>query len=178
MSKSRPTSPEKKYNLGVDCVHDEFKIVKEGNIRILVHLLQNGLNVNVVRWSGWTLLHRACEAGHTDICELLLSQGARLEQRTTMGWLTPLHCAIGNGYKETAFMLVEKGADPRSKNKDGLTSFQYASKRGFTRLSDDFFDKVKKYEEIKENIRRDKKFADMAAERLAKSSKSDENLSI
>ena len=36
-----------------------FKAIKEGDVILLQHLLRDGLNVNVYRWSGWSLLHRA-----------------------------------------------------------------------------------------------------------------------
>ena len=36
-----------------------FKAIKDGNIILLQGMLRAGLDVNVYRWSGWTLLHRA-----------------------------------------------------------------------------------------------------------------------
>ena len=36
-----------------------FKAVKDGNVILLQSMLREGLEVNVYRWSGWTLLHRA-----------------------------------------------------------------------------------------------------------------------
>ena len=75
---------------------DPFKAIKDGDIPLLANIMrQPSFNINITRYpSGWTLLHRAAEIGQTDICEILIEHGAKVNQRTTWGWFTPL--ALGN----------------------------------------------------------------------------------
>ena len=75
--------------------HDEYIAVREGDIKLIIKLLVPNDNVvddttvqkvHSTRWSGFTLLHRAAENGHTDIVELLLSLGAKIDQQSVWGW--------------------------------------------------------------------------------------------
>jgi len=77
---------------------DPFKAIKDGDIPLLANIMrQPSFNINITRYpSGWTLLHRAAEIGQTDICEILIEHGAKINQRTTWGWFTPL--ALGNSF--------------------------------------------------------------------------------
>ena len=86
---------------------DPFKAIKDSDIPLLANIMrQSSFNINVTRYpSGWTLLHRAAEVGNTDICEILIEHGAKVNQRTTWGWYTPLALALSNGYIETAKSL-------------------------------------------------------------------------
>jgi ankyrin repeat protein len=68
------------------------------------------VNVNQTRWSGWAPIHRAAEQGRIDIIELLLDYGAKIDSKTVWGWHSPLHLALGNGWKDCAWYLVERGA--------------------------------------------------------------------
>lgn len=94
------------------------------------------------RWSGWTLLHRAAERGHTDVCEVLLDRGAKVNGRTALGWYTPLHICLANGWTDTADMLVTRGADIYAQSKYKETPVQYASKRGYQDISHQFLEKI------------------------------------
>jgi len=75
-----------------------FIFVREGKIdKVLEYLEEEGKSASKARWSGWTLLHRAAERGHTQLCEILLDAGAKVNARTAMGWYTPLHVCLANG---------------------------------------------------------------------------------
>jgi len=80
--------------------------------------------------NGWTPLHAAADAGHTEIVFLLLSKKAAIDARTKSGW-TPLMAAACNGYRETAGLLISKGAriDARD-DKYGRTSLHWATIQG------------------------------------------------
>ena len=118
---------------------DPFAAARDGDFDFLVQLVEHeGFNVNQTKWSGWTLLHRAAEQGHTQICEMLVDNGAKVNLRTTWGWHTPVHLALGNGWKETASFLIEVGADGNKKNKDGLTPSEYAHVKGYRDLARHF----------------------------------------
>ena len=101
--------------------HDPFKVVSDGDLANLCKLLEdpeNPVSVNKTRWSGFTLLHRAASQGFTDICQVLLEYGARINQRTIWGWHTALHLALANGWEETAKFLISAGANIHELNKD------------------------------------------------------------
>jgi len=119
--------------------HDVFNVCKQGNLEVLERMItKEGLNVNLTRWSGFTLLHRAATEGQTDVCDLLISAGARVNQRSVWGWYTPLHLALANGYEETATFLIEKGASVGAKSKNKEDCCDYAHRRGFKELAASF----------------------------------------
>lgn len=63
------------------------------------------------KWCGRTALHLAAEAGHADICSMLVrAGGAQLEARSKVG-LTPLLSAAGAGQLASLKILVEFKAD-------------------------------------------------------------------
>ena len=126
--------------------HDEYIAVREGDIKLIIKLLVPNDNVvddetiqkvHSMRWSGFTLLHRAAENGHTDIVELLLSLGAKIDCQSVWGWYTPLHLAAGNGWKETSLFLLEKGANPEVRTKGKLNVIEYAKKKGYPEIAVD-----------------------------------------
>lgn len=68
-----------------------------------------------------------------------------------VGWFTPLHLALGNGWTETAMMLYGGGADPHALNKVGETPIDYGKQRGFVDASSEFFDFARREEIVKRN---------------------------
>lgn len=94
---------------GIKVNHDPYQLVAENKMAKLLELLQkegeDRLDVNMMRWSGFSLLHRAAGLGNTDMCSLLVQFGANVNQRSTFGWYTPLHLALANGWEETAFFF-------------------------------------------------------------------------
>lgn len=152
MSTSNISKKKKSDSAGKSVIkvsHDPFKVVSDGDYDLLLFLLQKNecvdLNVNQIRWSGITLLHRAAEHGQTKMCSLLLEYGARINAKTTWGWQTPLHSALGNGYLQTAKFLLDNGADWKAVTKQGEDPVAYATKRGFKDVGLEFrADMVKK----------------------------------
>jgi hypothetical protein len=125
----------------VKIVLDPFKVVSDGDLTNLCKLLEdpeNPVSINKTRWSGFTLLHRAASQGHTDICQVLLEYGARINQRTIWGWHPPLHLALANGWEETARYLISAGANIHEKNKDKEDMCDFAIKRGYKTLGNEF----------------------------------------
>lgn len=92
---------------------------------------EEDFSINSTRWSGWTLLHRAAEVGSTEMCQILLDNGAAVDIRSIWGWHTPLHIALGNGHLETALLLVEHGANQYTKNKYKQTPPGYGLQKGY-----------------------------------------------
>lgn len=134
-----PAGSDKKAVSVIHVTHDPFALVKEGNLSVLERMIQReDLNVNLARWSGFTLLHRAATEGQTDVCDLLITHGARINQRSVWGWYTPLHLALANGYEDTAKYLIEKGANVRALSKYREDCCDYAVKRGYKELAAEF----------------------------------------
>lgn len=126
-----------------------FQAVRAGDAIVLNSLLSAGLNPNKVRWSGWTLLHRAAENGHTHICRMLLEHGARVNERSGWGWITPLHLALAHGFVDTGILLFEYGANVDILNKYKLTASDYARKRGLREVSKKFDDEITRLKMIR-----------------------------
>ena len=157
----------------VHIVHDPFKVVADGDLRTLCKMLEDPvapLNVNKARWSGFSLLHRAAVQGCTDICQVLIENGARINERTIWGWHTPLHLALANGWDETAKYLIIAGADIHALNKDKENMCAFAEKRGYKILAREFDSIAQKLEgnrRLKERRERaaelSKKNAELAA---------------
>ena len=125
----------------IKIVHDPFKVVSDGDVEVLLDLIQhpeNPLNVCKTRWSGMSLLHRAASQGWTDCCAVLIEHGAKLNEKSIWGWYTPLHMALGNGWEDTAKFLVEVGADIHARNKDREDCCDYAIRKGYKHLGQEF----------------------------------------
>ena len=129
-----------------------FLILQNGDInKMKVLLSSGGLNVNQMRWSGYTLLHKAASFGDIDMCAILLQHGADIEAKSMIGWYTPLHTALANGYIDTAYILIRKGANIRAKSKYDEDPFVYGINRGFRKITEEFRIKVMKMKVI-ENL--------------------------
>lgn len=132
-------------------IEDPFMVIRNGNLDHARELISSGLiNVRQTRWSGFTLLHRAAEIGHTALCELLIDAGIDVNTRSARGWLSPLHVALGNGYTETAERLIARGASPWLRNKAKQDPFEYGAQKGFKKICDEFRLKV-----LKQSMERD-----------------------
>jgi ankyrin repeat protein len=136
----------------IKVVHEPFKVVADGNVNLLIRMLndeERPLRVNTARWSGFTLLHRAASQGYTEVCEILLEAGAKLNERSIWGWHTPLHLALANGWEECAKFLVSSGANIHALNKEGLDCCDYADKRGYRLLAKEFRPQMVRLEGIR-----------------------------
>ena len=97
-------------------------------------LLDKGAKLN---GSSWTALHYAAASGDDEIVRLLLARGAQLNPLSPLksGAYTPLMMAAREGHDGTALLLMEKGADPRLVNSEGLSAVQLAERAGKPRVA-------------------------------------------
>uniref|UniRef100_A0A8D2IGS8 Ankyrin repeat domain-containing protein 16 n=1 Tax=Varanus komodoensis TaxID=61221 RepID=A0A8D2IGS8_VARKO len=78
-------------------------------------------------------LHEAASMGHTDCVLYLLNRGAAVDCLKKADW-TPLMMACTRRNLEVIQVLVQRGANPLLKNKDGWNCFHIASREGDPRV--------------------------------------------
>lgn len=109
---------------------------------IRVSTIVNGLIVGK-----FTALHSASMGGHTEICKLLINNGADVNILCTLrinkdadvnvqntDRVTALHYASANGHTEVCKLLILNGADVNVQNVDGFTALTIASTNGHTEI--------------------------------------------
>ena len=129
--------------------------------------VEEGIHVNVTRWSGFMPLHRAAGEGNTEALEKLIELGAIVEPKTYATWDTPLHLACANGHHDAAVALLKAGARWDCLNKAKLTPEMVAAKNGRRQMA---LKLASAYREIK--IERDHKYIlELRAQSAARSSR-------
>jgi len=78
-----------------------------------------------------TALMFAAEDGRLEIAELLLKNGAVVDEKNDEGE-TALMLAAESGHPEVAALLLERGADFTMENKEGKTALEIAKEHGET----------------------------------------------
>mmetsp|Transcript_21228 Transcript_21228/g.55211 ORF Transcript_21228/g.55211 Transcript_21228/m.55211 type:complete len:1203 (-) Transcript_21228:303-3911(-) len=100
----------------------------DNNVEIARMLIKAGADVEAVENRGLTSLHFASAAGSTDVIELLLDNGARLEKRTKGGEeqfrLTPLMFAVRGNQVRAIKLLLDRGADIFAEPEEGVTMYE------------------------------------------------------
>jgi ankyrin repeat protein len=81
-------------------------------------------------WSSWTVLHRAARAGHTDLAELLIANGADVDAKTAAFLHTPLFWAVRRGHRAMAELLISMGANVNATDARASTPLHYAAMQG------------------------------------------------
>ena len=89
--------------------------------------------VNQTRWSGDTIMHRACIGGNLETVKYLVEEaGADFRMKSVWGGYTPLHLAAKYGHEEVCEYLMLKGSDWEDTDKKGKTCFDYCIEGGNT----------------------------------------------
>jgi len=105
---------------------------KEGNLMEVKNLLESGVAPNPPDKDGWIALMEAAQAGHAEVCKLLLDYGADPKATIKLGeWgMSALHYAARNGHLEVAKVLapVSKLAE---KNFQSKTAAEVAKAAGY-----------------------------------------------
>lgn len=96
----------------------------KGNLEAVKWLIDRGARINT-RPRQWTALHYAVFAGHTEVAEYLMAQGADIDALSTNG-SSVLMMAIYEGRQELAKTLIEKGADRTPKNDWGDGALEWS----------------------------------------------------
>ncbi|MDM4768554.1 ankyrin repeat domain-containing protein [Pelomonas sp. SE-A7] len=79
----------------------------------------------------WALI-AAAEANQIETVHALLSAGASVEGASQRPYIRPLWKAAKRGHLQMVCLLVERGANPRATDNDGMTALDYA--RRYSRI--------------------------------------------
>lgn len=88
--------------------------------------LQTG---GAVEGAFWTVFMRAAAAGDTETVRRLALDGVEVNGQSPNG-TTALIAAVKNGHAETAFELIELGADVSLTDAEGVSAIEWAKKKG------------------------------------------------
>jgi ankyrin repeat protein len=103
----------------VGCGNGLFHEVEIGDVEaVRVRLEKDPKLIHSRDKDGYTMLHRAAQAGHQRLVELLIAKGAPVDERSHDGnALTPLHLAASENHIDSVTLLLEKGADIDARGK-------------------------------------------------------------
>jgi len=114
-----------------------------GHENVVRFLLEHGASLDSRKkyFQDWgpTALLGALYARQTEITELLLAKGARLETRDRIG-NTPLLIAANTGNQAMIELLLARHADVQARNDQGWTALMFAAQSGQTELVQKFID--------------------------------------
>ncbi|KAK7896836.1 hypothetical protein WMY93_022161 [Mugilogobius chulae] len=104
---------------------------KQGELRRVLLMLVDGIDPNykMDTQNKRTALHAAAEAGHLDICHMLVQAEANLDM-CDEDQRTPLMDACENNHKEVVSFLLRAGASATHKDAEGFTCLHLAAKSG------------------------------------------------
>lgn len=118
-------------------MEDIFNWCREGEtlqVRIWLDDLKNDMNQGDDH--GFSPLHWACLSGRTNIVDMLLNRGARINA-TNMGDDTALHLASSHGHLDCVSLLLKNKADVNALNEHGNTPLHYACFWGFQAIAEE-----------------------------------------
>eukprot|EP00397_Hematodinium_sp_SG-2012_P016628 GEMP01016973.1.p1 GENE.GEMP01016973.1~~GEMP01016973.1.p1 ORF type:complete len:543 (+),score=91.48 GEMP01016973.1:86-1714(+) len=115
---------------GRDAPYMGFVAAKTGNVGDLERALQQGLDINAVDSSKFTMLAWAARTGAVPTAKLLLERGANPNLSGGPDMPTPLIVASKHGYTEVAELLLKYYADPNKRDDKMHTPLIFACANG------------------------------------------------
>jgi ankyrin repeat protein len=116
----------------------EFNLIRaadNGQLEIVIFLVERGVDVDATTLDGITPLMYASQNGDTEIIEYLISKGADVNA-TPYNEVTPLIGAVRTGHYEAVKILLEAGAKVDAKDELALTSLMHASAYDYPDIAD------------------------------------------
>jgi len=104
-----------------------------GQEAIVLLLLEKGADVNRVGQQGLYPISDAIEAGHAGIFRALIEHGAEINVRYS--YYTPLIHAAQKGRAEIVKMLLDRGADVRAIDHNGMSALLQAIDKGYPEIA-------------------------------------------
>jgi cytochrome c len=108
-------------------VHDA---ARSGDLTEMRRLIREGADLYELDRVTGMPLHTAAANGHLEVAEILISVGARINDRAGMLRATPLHMAVLGGNTDLAALLLSKGADVDARDGSSNTPLHVAADRG------------------------------------------------
>lgn len=119
--KAEETSNQSPTKFSIETLHSWCRHKKQAE---LAFALTHGADVEAEDpVTGNTMLIVACQNGHKNICDLLLSCGADINRVNKKG-NSPLHFCFAYGFHELGDILISRGADEFAVNNEGLTCYE------------------------------------------------------
>ncbi|KAF8777403.1 Ankyrin-3 like protein [Argiope bruennichi] len=106
----------------------------KGHMNLVVYLLDK-IPVNFRSDLNFVPLHKAAKGGHTNVVELLITAGAKINAKSLKG-TTPLHLAAEKGHYAVALKLLQHGADINITDLNGSTPLSFSIREGFLAVSE------------------------------------------
>lgn len=78
---------------------------------IVKALIENGADINIKGYFGYTALHEACRKNNIDIVNILIKNGADLNIKSGRYGFMPLYLTCENNYEEIINILIKNGAN-------------------------------------------------------------------
>jgi ankyrin repeat protein len=97
-----------------------------GSASVIARLLDAGVDPNSTAHEGQTMLMTAALAGKADAVRLLVTRGARVDEREPYRGQTALMWAASEGNAAAADVLIEAGADVHARSTAGFTPLLFA----------------------------------------------------
>uniref|UniRef100_A0A3Q2QGR6 Scaffold protein ILK n=1 Tax=Fundulus heteroclitus TaxID=8078 RepID=A0A3Q2QGR6_FUNHE len=116
---------------------DIFTQCREGNavaVRLWLDNTENDLNQGDDH--GFSPLHWACREGRSNVVDMLIMRGARINVMNR-GDDTPLHLAASHGHRDIVGKLIQCKADTNAANEHGNTPLHYACFWAHHQVADD-----------------------------------------
>jgi len=105
-----------------------------GDMEKIKNLIDEGVDINLQNEIGYTPLHYAAMAGNTQVVELLITEGARIDINSSEDFkrkvYSPLHLAVNYGRTEVVRLLISKSADVEIKDAGDCTPLHQAAYMG------------------------------------------------
>lgn len=102
----------------------------DGHAKVVIYLLQQGVDVNARAGHFGSALGAACRSGSTPIVAALLAADADVELTDIEENISPLYPASRNGYLPIVKMLLDAGANAGAPIKNGTTPLSAAANNG------------------------------------------------
>ncbi|KOU79878.1 ankyrin [Streptomyces sp. XY593] len=111
-----------------------------GSVRMMRLLLPAGPDLKQLNRFGGISLVPAAERGHTAYVRAVLAEtGTDVDHVNRLGWTALLEAVIlGDGgprHEEVVAVLLAAGADPLLADRDGVTAYEHAARRGFAGMA-------------------------------------------